>query len=95
MNREQRKDFPPLRDNGNAFPRPLMGSHTGDILAIPNDFTARDRMLTDNGAECAGLANTIATEQRRDLSALDGEGHMTQSLAGPVMQINIFNFQHS
>ena len=50
---------------------------------------AGDRLLADDGAEEAGLADAVPAHQGGDLAGLGGERDAAQRLGGAVVEIDI------
>ena len=92
--RQQREDLAPLRHVGDAAPRPLVGAHAGDVLALEEDAPAAHRLVADDGAQQRALAHAVAAEHAGDLAALGADGHLAQRLRRAVVQIDALNRQH-
>ena len=91
---QQREDLAALRHIGDAAPRPLVGLHARDVLAVEQDAAAAHRLVADDGAKQRALADAVAAEHAGDLAALGGHRHLPQRLRGAVVQIDVLNGQH-
>jgi hypothetical protein len=92
--RQQREDVAALRHRGDAAPRALIGRQLHQALAVPDDAAGGNRVQARDGAQQAGLADTVAAEQAGDLARLRGEGDASQRHRGAVMQRDVADFQH-
>ena len=92
--REQRKNFAPLRNVGDAAARPFVGRKRRDVGAIEADRAARHRMLAGKRIEQARLADPVAAEDARDFAGLRLERNRAQRLGGAVVQVEGVDFEH-
>src|SRR5262249_59071290 len=95
LDREQWKDLAPLRHIGDAAPRPLVGLEPGDVRALPPNAAAAHRVLADERAQQARLADAVAAEHAGDLAGDGLQRHRAQRLRGAVVQIDGFDVEHA
>ncbi len=63
-------------------------------MTVPVDAAFAHRLLADNGAQQAGLADAVAAEHAGHLAGLGNQRHAAQSLRRAVMQIDGFHVEH-
>ena len=91
---EQREDFTPLRDVGDAAPRSLAGLEPGDVFPLERDRALADRVLPGERVEEARLADTVASQHAGHFPRDGGERDVAQGLRRAVMQIDRVDFEH-
>ena len=91
---EQRKDVAALRHIGDAAARPLIGPQRRDIGAFPPDRAGRHRMLADERAQQAGLADAVAAEHAGHLAGLGVQRDGAQRLGGAVIKVDRSGVEH-
>jgi hypothetical protein len=64
---------------------PLIGPEPGDVLAVEIDRALADRMLPDQRAQQAGLADAVASKHAGYLARLRHHGHAAQHLRGAIV----------
>jgi len=82
---EQREDVAALRHIGDAAARALVRLQRRDVVAFPDDAAGAHRMLADQRAQEAGLADAVAAEHAGDLAGLGMQRDRAQRLRGAVV----------
>src|SRR6056297_3050581 len=88
LHREQRKNFAPLRYQGDAFARTLMLRHLRDVHIRPVDSPGADRLLPRDGAQQACLANAVASEHARHVAQPRFEANPAKDLRRAILEID-------
>ena len=94
MHGEQRKDLAALRHVADAGARARVG-RAGERRALEEDAAAGGRLLADDGAQQAGLADAVAAEHAGHLAGLGGQADAAQRLGGAVVEVEVFDAQHA
>ena len=80
---------------GDAAPRALIGLQACDVLAVEQDRAAGDRLLADDGAQQAGLADAVAAEHAGDLAGLGHQRDAAQRLRRAVVETDVVDVRAS
>src|SRR5665213_1703878 len=88
------RDIAALRDVGDAEAGAIVRRHAAERGAVQADRAAGDRLFADDGAQEAGLADTVAPHEGADLADLGGERDVAECLGGAVIQIDVLGFEH-
>ena len=94
LHRKQREDLAALRHQRHATPRPLVGRQLGDFLVLEGDRARGDRLQADDGAQQAGLADAVATQQAGHPADRGRHRHRAQRLGGTVEEIDVLDGEH-
>ena len=74
--------------------RALDGRQRRDVAALEGDGALAHRMLADDGAQQAGLADAVAAEHAGDLAGLGMQRDAAQRLRRAVVQVDGVHVEH-
>ena len=95
LDRQQGKDLAALRHVGDPAFRPRVRRQFADVLVLPQDAAAGDRLMADDGAKQRRLADPVAAEHAGDAAGLRRDGDAAQGLRRAIEEVDAFNRQHA